>query len=69
MTYKQAFVLTWVAFGVFTAGFALATTTGPWSPGIVNGCMIVDATPTYSAGQTVAQTCNTSGQLRVTTTP
>lgn len=69
MTYKQALVLTWTGLGVFVAGYAAATTTGPWSPGIVNGCMIVDATPTYSAGQTVSQTCNTSGQLRVTTIP
>ena len=69
MTYKQALVLTWVGFGVFAAGYALATTTGPWSPNDLPGCRIVDATPSYSAGQLVAVTCNTSGQLRVTTTP
>lgn len=67
MTYKQAFLLTWVGFGVFAAGFAVASTIGPWSPSNTPGCMVVDATPTYSAGQSVAQTCNTSGQLRVTT--
>ena len=37
MTYRQAFVLTWVGFGIFAAGYAVASTTGPWSPGIING--------------------------------
>ncbi len=67
MTYKAAFLLTWVGFGVFGAGYALAVTTGPWSPSNTPGCRVVDSTPTYTAGQLVAQTCNTSGQLRVTT--
>lgn len=69
MTYKQALVLTWIGLGVFAAGFAVASTTGPWSPESLPGCRIVDATPSYAAGQLVALTCNTSGQLRVTTTP
>lgn len=69
MSYKAAFLLSWVLFGIFAAGYAVATTTGPWSPGDLPGCRVVDATPTYVAGALVAQTCNTSGQLRVTTTP
>lgn len=69
MTFKTAFFATWIGLGVFAAGFAVASTTGPWSPNILPGCRIVDATPTYAAGQLVAATCNTSGQLRVTTTP
>ncbi len=67
MTYKHALWLTWFAIACGAAGFALATTTGPWSPGELPGCRIVDATPTYPAGALVAQTCNVNGQLRVTT--
>lgn len=69
MSYKHAFVLSWVLVGVFVAGYAAAVTTGPWSPEALPGCRVVDGTPTYSAGALVAVTCNTSGQLRVTTTP
>ena len=67
MTAKFALWLTWVAIVFGVAGYALATTTGPWSPSDLPGCRVVDATPTYNAGALVAQTCNTSGQLRVTT--
>ncbi len=67
MTCKHALWLTWFALACASAGFALAATTGPWSPGVLNGCRIVDATPTYPAGALVAQTCNVNGQLRVTT--
>jgi hypothetical protein len=69
MNYRTAFLLSWAALGVFAAGMAVAVTTGPWSPDTTPGCRIVDSTPSYSAGQLVAVTCNTSGQLRVTTTP
>lgn len=69
MSYKTALLATWIALGTFAAGYALASTVGPWSPGNMPGCIVVDATPTYAAGTRVAQTCNTSGQLRVTTTP
>lgn len=69
MSYKQALLLTWVMLCVFTGGYAAAVTVGPWSPSGTPGCRVVDSTPTYVAGALVAQTCNTSGQLRVTTTP
>lgn len=67
MSYKAAFLLSWVLFGAFAAGYAVASTVGPWSPAGLPGCRVVDATPTYAAGALVALTCNTSGQLRVTT--
>lgn len=69
MNFKTAFWLTWFGIACVAAGGALATTTGPWSPEATPGCRVVDGTPTYSAGALVAVTCNTSGQLRVTTTP
>ena len=67
MTYKYALWLTWFAIVCGSAGYALAVTTGPWSPGELPGCRVVDGTPPYRAGGLVALTCNTSGQLRVTT--
>lgn len=68
MTAKTALWLSWVFFAGFAAGSAAwAVTTGPWSPDALPGCRVVDGTPTYTAGLLVAVTCNTSGQLRVTT--
>jgi len=67
MTYKLALWATWIGIVAFAAGAAFAVTTGPWSPSNTPGCRVVDSTPTYAAGLLVAQTCNTSGQLRVTT--
>ena len=67
MTMKLALFLSWMFFAGLIAGAAFAVTTGPWSPGTLPGCRVVDGTPTYTAGALVAATCNTSGQLRVTT--
>lgn len=67
MNTKIALWLTWAGLGLFADGFAVAQTLGPWSPGELPGCRIVSGTPTYVAGQLVAVTCNTSGQLRMTT--
>lgn len=68
MNAKIALWLSWAFFlGIAVGGSAYAVTTGPWSPQTLPGCRVVDATPTYTAGQLVAVTCNTSGQLRVTT--
>ncbi len=69
MTTKIALWLSWALFAGFIGGSAFAVTTGPWSPSNTLGCRVVDSTPTYAAGALVAATCNTSGQLRVTTTP
>lgn len=65
---KTALWLTWLAIGSFFVGYALAVTTGPWSPSSTPGCRVVDAVPSYSAGQLVAQTCDTAGRLRVLNT-
>lgn len=68
MNVKIALWLSWAFFaGVFGTAAAWAVTTGPWSPNNTPGCRVVDSTPTYTAGQLVAVTYNTSGQLRVTT--
>jgi len=56
-----------LALSIAVAGLAFAQAL---SPANVNGCVVVSATPTYTAGQQVAFTCSTSGQLYVkTTTP
>lgn len=67
MNAKIALWLSWALFVGLFAGAAAAVTTGPWSPSGLAGCRVVDGTPTYSAGQLVGVTCNTSGQVRVTT--
>lgn len=67
MNAKIALWLSWALFVGLAAGGAFAVTTGPWSPNGLPGCRVVDGTPTYTAGQLVAVTCNTSGQVRVTT--
>jgi hypothetical protein len=56
-----------ISAAIVAAGLAFAQALGPAN---VNGCVVVSATPTYTAGQQVAFTCSTSGQLYVkTTTP
>lgn len=56
-----------IALSIICAGLAFAQAL---SPANVNGCVVVGSSPTYSAGQQVAFTCSTSGQLYVkTTTP
>lgn len=66
MTYKHALWLTWFALAAGAVGFATAQVVAPSS---IEGCVVVGAAPTYTALQRVAVTCNTQGQLRVTTTP
>jgi hypothetical protein len=67
MTPKLALALTWFSFAVAAAiGYAVAQQTVPDS---VNGCIVVSGAPTLSAGVRTVLTCNTSGQLRMSTTP
>jgi len=65
MTTKLALWLTWAGIVGGIAGWAIAQP----APGIVQGCTVVGSAPTYTAGQLVAVTCNTAGQLRMSTTP
>jgi hypothetical protein len=66
MTTRLALILTWLSFGVAAIiGYALAQP----APGTLSGCLVVGSAPTYTAGQIVSVTCNTSGQLRMSTTP
>ena len=63
---RYALLLTWVAL---IAGFVSYATAQLYAPNAVNGCIVVSIAPTYTAGERVAFTCNTSGQLRMSTTP
>jgi len=63
---KLALFLTWAGIIGGIAGFAIAQVQ---SPGVAQGCNVVGAAPTYTAGQYVTVTCNTAGQLRMSTTP
>jgi hypothetical protein len=66
MTTKLALALTWISFVVAgMIGYAVAQRPGE----LLTACTIVSGAPTYTAGQQVALTCNTSGQLRMSTTP
>lgn len=65
MTAKLALFLTWAGVAGLIAGFALAQR----APSETMGCIVVGSAPTYTAGQLVSVTCNTSGQLRMSTTP
>jgi len=38
-------------------------------PAGVQACTVVGSAPTYTANQVVGLTCNTAGQLRMSTTP
>lgn len=69
MNAKIALWLTWAGIAGFAAGTAWAVTTGPWSPNNTPGCRIVDASPTYTAGQLVALTCDVNGKLRTGGSP
>jgi hypothetical protein len=67
MTPKIALALTWFSFIVAgMIGYASAQLS---TPSLVTGCVVVGAAPTYTAAQVVALTCNTAGQLRMSTTP
>jgi hypothetical protein len=66
MTPKLALLLTWTALVAGIVSYAVAQQT---SPNAIDGCVVVSVAPTYTAAQRVAFTCNTSGQLRMSTTP
>lgn len=66
MTPKLALLLTWVALVAGITSYAVAQLV---APNAVNGCVVVGSAPTYTALERVAFTCNTSGQLRMSTTP
>jgi hypothetical protein len=66
MTFKRALLLTWVALVAGIVSYAVAQQS---APNEINGCIVVGLAPTYTAGQRVTFTCNTSGQLRMSTTP
>jgi len=66
MTPKLALALTWLSFTLAgLIGYALAQR----NPDVIQGCVVVGSAPTYTAGQIVSVTCNTSGQVRMSTTP
>lgn len=60
-----------LAFAIIVAGIAVGVAqTGFYAPDTIHGCIVTTtAAPSYTAGQHVMQSCNTAGQLRVTTTP
>jgi len=63
---KYALWLTWVGMVAAVVSYAVAQQTVPQA---VNGCVVVGSAPTLSAGTQTVFTCNTSGQLRMSTTP
>ena len=66
MSPKTALMMTWVALIAGIVSYAVAQQT---APNEIQGCIVVGSAPTYTAAQRVAFTCNTSGQLRMSTTP
>jgi hypothetical protein len=67
MTPKLALALTWMSFAAAAAiGYAVAQQTAPSE---IQGCIVVGSAPTLTAGVRTTFTCNTSGQLRMSTTP
>jgi hypothetical protein len=66
MTFKYALMATWIALIAGIVSYAVAQQS---APNYINGCVVVGSAPTYTAAQRVAFTCNTSGQLRMSTTP
>jgi hypothetical protein len=60
-----------LAVSIIAAGVAMGLAqTGFYAPDHMPGCIVTTtAAPSYTAGQHVMQSCNTAGQLRVTTTP
>lgn len=61
----------WATWVVLISGFVSYATAQLFAPNQIDGCVVLAATPSpaYTAGQRVALTCNTAGQLRTTTTP
>jgi hypothetical protein len=66
MSPRLALLLTWTALVAGIVSYAVAQQSAPAE---IQGCVVVSAAPTYTAGQRVVFTCNTSGQLRMSTTP
>lgn len=66
MNTKTALWLTWAVIITGYVGYAVAQQRQPSN---VNGCIVVGSAPTLTAGTSTVFTCNTSGQLRMSTTP
>lgn len=63
MSYKHAFVLSWVLIGALIAGYAIAQSGR--GPDGLPGCIYNSTPPSLNSGQSATLQCDSSGRLKV----
>lgn len=66
MTYKLALWFTWMGIASWIGGYATAQQT---QPNVIPGCQFNTVAPSLANGQTAILQCDSTGRLKVTTTP